>query len=426
MKLTGGNTMVTFSEVWAFVDYYKMVILSVCAIVVAIIGIYLRSSRKGFTYYLESANLVVNVEERVADKVSIFYEDMKVENVHLIGMDMWNSGNQPIRDSDFVKSVSFEFNEDALILSVSIVEKEPSNLEPIYEFSGNKMELKPLLLNSGDKICLNILVSDWDSDVLEVDGRIVGVKEIKYERESSRLVILFYVMGIIFFFLTFFLTLTDRIVVFDSFYGIILSYIMMVLGVASNKKLRKRILETYKGFFFRSVRNTSTNKERKQQKIDEGEKIKSEIIKADSLIQAFPSSHWDVRWHKYTRDNSNPWGELLKKAVIDKINFDKNWGEDEVGNTGEHDHVGFRAQRTIVLNETKYLRFTIWGDDGVRLFVYKSDMTPYFGMTEGWKDQGYTMYQRDELMGEGEYRLRLEWYENAGAARVSFNVGPPE
>ncbi len=171
-----------FTDIWTIIITNQMAVLSVIAIVITI-GIYLRERRKkGFSYYIESANPVVSIEEKVAHRVRIYFDDEPVGNVHLIVMDIWNSGNQPILDADFNRSVSFNFGEDAIILSFSIVSVEPRTLDPSFIIMDNTATLDPLLLNDGDKMTVNFLVSNWNSDTLDVDGRIIGVKEIKHER----------------------------------------------------------------------------------------------------------------------------------------------------------------------------------------------------------------------------------------------------
>lgn len=170
-----------FTDIWTIIITNQMAVLSVIAIVIAIIGIYLRERRrKGFSYNIESANPVVSVEERVADRVIIYFDNERVGNVHLIAIDIWNSGNQTILEADFNRAVSFNFGEDAIILSSSIVSVEPRTLDPSFNIMHNMATLDPLLLNNGDKMTVNFLVSNWDSDALDVDGRITGVKEIKH------------------------------------------------------------------------------------------------------------------------------------------------------------------------------------------------------------------------------------------------------
>lgn len=174
------------SALWTFIITNKMAILSVIAISIAIVGIYLRESRgKGFSYNIRSANPVVRVEERVSNRVRIYFDNEPVRNVHLIVMDIWNSGNQPILEGDFNRAVSFNFGEDALILSFSIVSVEPRTIDPAFLIIDNTAALEPLLLNEGDKMTVNFLVSNWKSDALDVDGRITGVKEIKHERARA-------------------------------------------------------------------------------------------------------------------------------------------------------------------------------------------------------------------------------------------------
>jgi len=223
----------------------------IIAVCVAIIGILLRLKRKGFSYYIESANAVVSVEEKVADQVKIFIGKTQVENVHLIVMKIWNSGNQSIRPDDFINNVILYFGDNSIILSGSIVETEPLSLDPRFEVSPHSldprfhlniatMELFPLLLNSGDNMIFNFLVSNWDPDALEVHGRIVGVKDIKLEGEASGVSKIFALLTGIFIVTAVILMNLRIITLIQGAYIAIFSYFLLVISIFTSRKNIKR------------------------------------------------------------------------------------------------------------------------------------------------------------------------------------------
>jgi len=158
-------------------------LLPITALFVAIIGLRDRKNIKRFSVHIKSTNDIVSFEEKLADQIDILFDGNKVENVHLTVMNIFNSGNQSILFEDFKNNVTFDFGWDASILSVSVVETEPSSLDPRFLINPRTVELLPLLLNGGDNFTVNFLVSNCDPDAFEVHGRIVGVKDIKLESE---------------------------------------------------------------------------------------------------------------------------------------------------------------------------------------------------------------------------------------------------
>lgn len=136
---------------------------------------------------------------------------------------------------------------------------------------------------------------------------------------------------------------------------------------------------------------------------------------------AYPSDEWEFLWFRYTGDNSNPWGEFIRRTIKYDINFDEDWSDGEVDGTGQYDMVGLRASRTIRLLEEGLRRFIIGGDDGIRLFVSR-ESEEILQITESWRDQPYTINSIQVDLQEGEYKILLEWYENLGAARASFKI----
>lgn len=77
--------------------------------------------------------------------------------------------------------------------------------------------------------------------------------------------------------------------------------------------------------------------------------------------------------------------------------------------------VRFRLSKTFA--DSNY-SFTVGGDDGFRLSL-DGGATWFINR---WNDQGYTTEQRAVALTAGTYNLVLEFYENFGANRVTFDV----
>lgn len=107
----------------------------------------------------------------------------------------------------------------------------------------------------------------------------------------------------------------------------------------------------------------------------------------------------------------------------DEASLDHNWGlgsPDASVNTN-----GFSARwtRIVDLPAGRY-RFSVTGDDGVRVYV-NDDL-----VLNGWWDHGVRTFTTDRDMPGGQHEVRVEYYERYGAAVVKFSletlsVSPP-
>ncbi len=107
----------------------------------------------------------------------------------------------------------------------------------------------------------------------------------------------------------------------------------------------------------------------------------------------------------------------------DETTLDHNWGlgsPDASVNTN-----GFSARwtRIVDLPAGRY-RFSVTGDDGVRVYV-DDDL-----VVNGWWDHGVRTFTTDRDMPGGQHEVRVEYYERYGAAVVKFSletlsVSPP-
>jgi hypothetical protein len=94
-----------------------------------------------------------------------------------------------------------------------------------------------------------------------------------------------------------------------------------------------------------------------------------------------------------------------------------NTGESPVAGVGSENY-SVRWIRTPTFTEEGTYRFSVTGDDGVRLYVDGQSMIP-----DGWKDQSPTTYNVDVHLGTGNHEIRLEYYQAVGPAQVRLNWG---
>jgi subtilisin len=98
---------------------------------------------------------------------------------------------------------------------------------------------------------------------------------------------------------------------------------------------------------------------------------------------------------------------------------------DRFFNTGANPVQGIGAEnysvrwiRTPTFTQTGTYRFSVTGDDGVRLYIDDRSMIP-----DGWVDQPPTTYNVDVDLDAGDHEIRLEYYQGGGPAQVRLNWG---
>ena len=139
-------------------------------------------------------------------------------------------------------------------------------------------------------------------------------------------------------------------------------------------------------------------------------------IKIDEALGVnVPEDMWEALYY------SNP--NLVGIPVVTR-----NEGDgfiDRYFNTGESPVQGIGAEnysvrwiRTPTFEQEGTYRFSVTGDDGIRLYIDGESMIP-----DGWRDQAPTTYNVDQHLGTGNHVIRLEYYQAAGSAQVRLNWG---
>jgi ABC-type multidrug transport system fused ATPase/permease subunit len=172
---------------WQFiVTAVLMVIFGVATIVVPWL---LARSKKALSYRVLSNSKVVSVREEYQGRVEIRFRGQRVKNVRLIVFKLNNSGHKAIAPDDYVEPVTLHFGGDSRILSAAVTDTNPpaikqSFAEVVANSGGSEIAFPPALLNSGDWIKVNILVSDF-AEPMTVSGRVVDVTEITEGKDYS-------------------------------------------------------------------------------------------------------------------------------------------------------------------------------------------------------------------------------------------------
>jgi subtilisin-like proprotein convertase family protein len=100
--------------------------------------------------------------------------------------------------------------------------------------------------------------------------------------------------------------------------------------------------------------------------------------------------------------------------------FDRDWGSGSISGASicntyaDRFHIRYRMTKDMPCG---LYTFTVGADDGVRLSVDGGATW----IINGWINQGYTTYQSAQIALNGSTNFVLEYYEDGGGARVSFN-----
>lgn len=167
------------------IDFFTPeVIIGIAAIFVAVaIGIftlYFQRIKKSFSYFVLSQTPLLTVKEEVKGDIHISFKNMNIQDLYLVVINFWNSGNVPIEPSDFEKCINLSFGDDSIIISVDILEKSPESLDPQFFIEENNvLSIMPLLLNSQDSFTFKFLITKFKS--ITITSRIKGIKNINYK-----------------------------------------------------------------------------------------------------------------------------------------------------------------------------------------------------------------------------------------------------
>ena len=119
----------------------------------------------------------------------------------------------------------------------------------------------------------------------------------------------------------------------------------------------------------------------------------------------YPTQYWQRLW---TTENN----QYLGQTTEDNIQFDNNWGTETVA-FDKADDITLTSSRTITLTDGTYT-FTVGSDDGFRLYIDGQLVM------EDWIDHSYKTESATKTLTEGQHQIRLDFYENTGNARLSF------
>lgn len=135
-------------------------------------------NRKGLSCKIVSDTPLFSVRPEVEHRVQLLLDGKPVENAHLVIMKVVNTGRVPIEDKDFITPVSVRFDAESTILNARITALEPPDLPAKTLVEKQCVTVEPLVLNQGDAITIQILVSKPNDGIL-IGGRVKGIRRLK-------------------------------------------------------------------------------------------------------------------------------------------------------------------------------------------------------------------------------------------------------
>jgi hypothetical protein len=129
-----------------------------------------------------------------------------------------------------------------------------------------------------------------------------------------------------------------------------------------------------------------------------------------------PESRWLGAYYNNPNLDGNP--VLTNKDDGDGfIDLYYPTGASPVPNIINTENYSIRWTRTVTLTTTGTYRFSVTGDDGVRLYI-----DGQVKINE-WRNQPATTYNADVILTAGNHEIKLEYYQATGPAQARLNWG---
>lgn len=172
------------------IKYFKENHLALLGMVAAV-GLALYQARKSRTkksisYEIKSKTQLFTINDKNAGKLEILFDGKPVRDAHVLMLSIMNTGDEPIRTSDYEEALEVTFPSDVTILSVAVIVPNTKNLRVDYELSKHAVKLDKILLNQKESIMMKLILDNNSRDP-SVSARIVGITEItKYVSVSNK------------------------------------------------------------------------------------------------------------------------------------------------------------------------------------------------------------------------------------------------
>src|SRR6266404_4213991 len=163
----------------AFLSKYWVAVLLAVVPPIAI-WYFLQRENKAVEFTILSDIPVVSVQQEYAQGLARTYRSHPINSLHVLDLEVRNSGNRPLERSDYDKPLTFVYS-GTVLAPPTVVRAVPVGL-PV-EFTvvdQNAVRLAPLLLNNGDRFTFRTFLGDRKPTGASVTiaGRVKGIREL--------------------------------------------------------------------------------------------------------------------------------------------------------------------------------------------------------------------------------------------------------
>jgi hypothetical protein len=133
----------------------------------------LNRKRKALTYEILSMTRVLTMKEEVAGRIKILFDETPVSDVGIVRIRLTNTGTEAIRESEFVRPISFSVSKDAYIIEADITHKAPNAFDVGIRSDKRCLTIEPALMNAKDSVSIKLMIANFDGKI-RPDARIEG------------------------------------------------------------------------------------------------------------------------------------------------------------------------------------------------------------------------------------------------------------
>ena len=134
-------------------------------------------------YVIELSSRITGLEKW--KKLEIKYDNVKLENPHIVGVKFTNSGDVPIERQDFDSQLHIVFDENVRVLGHKFVKVKPEEIELVSTIKNHQIFINPTLLNAGDSFILEVLLDGKDTD-FAASARISGIDSLAQKERNGK------------------------------------------------------------------------------------------------------------------------------------------------------------------------------------------------------------------------------------------------
>jgi len=175
-------------------SYFWAPLATGIGIIISVCLWYLNQHRKLLSFIILQKNPVLNLKGAARKQLDIRFGGHSISDAYLIVLRIFNRGRLPINLNDYQTSIYVGLHPGAEILAASVIETNPPDLEEragkknhkttlIDKIEDERVYLRPVLMNEGDSITLQLLVRNT-SGAVHVHGHIQGIRRITNWQEN--------------------------------------------------------------------------------------------------------------------------------------------------------------------------------------------------------------------------------------------------